>query len=182
MKQFRFLKLFYKNKTKITFNNNNTICTLSGFLINDEFKILNSSLIKLTNSRLLIHKNFIKTFFSTLNSYIIGVSCGFKIILYLKGKGLRIQLKKQTDGSIVLYLKLGYSHKLLYKLPKNIWVNLIERRRTLLFFGLNYSILKLLVSKFRQFYPLSLYKLRGFYATDEILKQKKGKSKLTSNY
>lgn len=51
-----------------------------------------------------------------------------------------------------------------------------------MFFGLNFSVLKLLVSKFRQFYPLSLYKLRGFFSMNEILKQKKGKSKLTSNY
>jgi len=180
MKKFKFFKLLYKKNTQISLNNN--MCIVAGFLINDKFKFSNSSLIKLTNSKFLIHKNYIRTFFSTLDSYITGVSCGFKIILYLKGKGLRIQLKKQLDGTLFLYLKLGYSHKLLYKLPKNIWVNLIERRRTIVFFGLNFSILKLLVSKFRQFYPLSLYKLRGFFLMNEVLKQKKGKSKLTSNY
>lgn len=180
MTHFKYFKLLYKKKTQIFFKDN--ICVVSGFLINDEFKFSKNSLIKLNEDKYLIHKNYIRTFFSTLNSYITGVSCGFKIILYLKGKGLRIQLKKQMDGTLFLYLKLGYSHKLLYKLPKNIWVNLVERRRTIVFFGLNYSILKLLVSKFRQFYPLSLYKLRGFYSMNEILKQKKGKSKLTSNY
>src|SRR5690554_4049754 len=104
MKKFKFFKLLYKKKTTIILNNN--ICTVSGFLINDEFKFLNSSLIKLTNSTFLIRKTYIRTFFSTLNSYITGVSCGFKIILYLKGKGLRIQLKKQLDGTLFLYLKL----------------------------------------------------------------------------
>lgn len=180
MKKFKFFKLLYKKKIQIKLNSDK--CIISGFLIDDEFKFLNSSLIKLSNSKILIHKTYIRTFFSTLSSHITGVSCGFKMILYLKGKGLRIQLKKQLDGNLYLYLKLGYSHKLLYKLPKNIWVNLIERRRTIMFFGLNFSVLKLLVSKFRQFYPLSLYKLRGFFSMNEILKQKKGKSKLTSNY
>lgn len=177
MAKIFFYKLITKH-TQIKFNL--TTCIISGFLITDTFKILDSSLISLTNSRLLIHKNYIRTFFSLVNAFITGVSYGFKIILYLKGKGLRIQLKKATNGSLFLYLKLGYSHKLFYKLPTNIWVNLIERRRTLLFFGLNYSSLKLLVSKFRKFNPLSLYKLRGFYLATEILKQKKGKSKLTS--
>src|SRR5690606_19023664 len=157
-----------------------TNCTVSGFLITNTFKTIQSAFIPLTYSQLLIHKTYIRTFFSTLSSNILGVSYGFKVILYLKGKGLRIQLKKSKNGLIILYLKLGYSHKLFYKLPKNIWVNLIERRRTILFFGLNLSILKLLVSKFRQFNPLSLYKLRGFYTANEMLKQKKGKSKLTS--
>jgi len=177
MAKFHFFKLLTK-KTLINFNQTN--CIVSGFLIANSFEIIQSALIPLTHSRLLIHKTYIRTFFSTLNSNIVGVSHGFKIILYLKGKGLRIQLKTCKNGHIILYLKLGYSHKLFYKLPKNVWVNLIERRRTILFFGLNLSILKLLVSKFRQFNPLSLYKLRGFYIANEILKQKKGKSKLTS--
>lgn len=172
-----FFKLLNK-PTLINFNK--THCIVSGFLITNTFKTMKHVLIPLAKSKLLIHKKFIRTFFSILNLNIVGVSHGFKVILYLKGKGLRIQLKKSKNGLIILYLKLGYSHKLFYKLPKNIWVNLIERRRTILFFGLDFSILKLLVSKFRQFNPLSLYKLRGFYTANETLKQKKGKSKLTS--
>lgn len=177
MKHYLF-KLLNK-QTTIAFNEDN--CIVSGFLITDRIRILKTSLFPLTRSKILIHKNYICAFFSLLKSSLIGVSHGFKIILYLKGKGLRIQLKKSTNGSVILYLKLGYSHKLLYKLPTNVWVNLIERRRTLLFFGLNYSILKLLVSKFRKFKPLSLYKLRGFYTATEILKQQKGKSKLSGS-
>lgn len=177
MSKFHFFKLLTK-QVNISFNTNN--CIISGFLITDTFKLLNTSLISITDSKLLIHKQYIRTLFSLLDSVITGVSYGFKVILYLKGKGLRIQLKKSKNGSLYLYLKLGYSHKLFYKLPTNVWINLIERRRTLLFFGLNSCILKLLVSKFRKFNPLSLYKLRGFYINNEILKQKKGKSKLTS--
>lgn len=48
----------------------------------------------------------------------------FKTILYLKGKGIRLQLKKR-DGHLCIYLKLGYSHKIFFHLPKNCWLKFI---------------------------------------------------------
>ena len=78
---------------------------------------------------------------SLLLKKIDGISYGFKAILNLKGKGLRIQLKNYNNNFII-YLKLGYSHKIFFKLPKNIWIQTFERRRSLLLFSLDFYILR----------------------------------------
>lgn len=111
---------------------------------------------------------------SNLNKLIDGVSLGFKIILNLKGKGLRIQIKNKNN----LYLKLGYSHKIFLKIPQNIWIKISDRRRNILIYSFNYVLLKNLIVKLKTYYPLSLYKIRGFHNDNELLKIKKGKSKL----
>lgn len=48
----------------------------------------------------------------------------FKTTLYLKGKGIRLQLKKR-DGHLCIYLKLGYSHKIFLHLPEFCWLKYI---------------------------------------------------------
>jgi ribosomal protein L6P/L9E len=121
----------------------------------------------------LIHKNYIKTFFSLILKIIDGISYGFKMILKLKGKGLRLQLKKINNLQYI-YLKLGYSHKIFFKLPNNFWIYIFERRRSLILYSLNYSELRQILLKIRMYYPVNLYKIRGFFEPSEIIKQKKG--------
>lgn len=94
-------------------------------------------------------------------------------MLVLKGKGLRLQLKKSSN-TLLIYLKLGYSHKIFFNLPKNLWIQISDRRRLILFYSLNYIELRNLLLKIRKYYPLNLYKIRGFYEPDEIIKLKKG--------
>merc|ERR1711959_634770 len=116
----------------------------------------------------LIHKNYIRTFFSLFWSYLDGVSHGYKTTLYVKGKGLR--------------LKLGYSHKIFLDLPKNCWAKIFGRRRSIRLYSLNYILLRNLVLKIRSFYPVGLYKFRGFYLEDENIKIVEGKSRLGSGF
>ena len=79
-------------------------------------------------------------------------SChGFKTILYVKGKGLRLQLKRRK-GNLCIYLKLGYSHKIFLHLPKFCWAKIFKRRRTMKLYALHYIILRNLVLKIRSFY------------------------------
>ena len=110
-----------------------------------------------------------------------GISHGFKTTLYVKGKGLRLQLK-QRRGQLCIYLKLGYSHKIFLYLPKNCWAKIYGRRRTIKFYSLNYILLRNLVLKVRSFYPIGLYKVRGFYLENEEFKIVEGKSRLGSGY
>jgi len=171
MRKIKFLKLLSK-PILLRFLNENLI--INGFLINQKLKLKNKSLFELNKNKLIIKKQYIKTFLSNLNKLIDGVSLGFKIILNLKGKGLRIQIKNKNN----LYLKLGYSHKIFLKIPQNIWIKISDRRRNILIYSFNYILLKNLVIKLKTYYPLSLYKIRGFHNDNELLKIKKGKSKL----
>lgn len=116
----------------------------------------------LTVKYLLIHKTYIKCFFSIFTSTIQGISHGYKIKIFLKGKGLRLILRKRINKLPYIYLKLGYSHKIFFNLPKNVWFRVFGRKRALILYSLDYSVLRNIILKIRSFYPMSLYKLRGF--------------------
>lgn len=186
-KYINYKKFLYK-PIKFNFFNNNYLI-INGFLYDQFIKLKKNSFFKLFDIQhkmyLIIHKTYFKTFFSLIKKIIDGVSFGFKIILKLKGKGLRLQFLKVKDKDncefFKIYLKLGYSHKLFFKLPKNIWLYLYERRRSLILYGLNYCFLKMLINKIKMYYPVNMYKIRGFFEPNEILKQKKGNLKQIHN-
>jgi len=95
---------------------NSTFCYINGFLMNISLKLkVNSILIlkKFSNLKkkrfnsnqsfiLLINKKFINTFFSFLFQSLDGISHGFKITLYIKGKGLRIHLKLEKINYVFI--------------------------------------------------------------------------------
>lgn len=110
---------------------------------------------------LLIHKTYIKSFFSLFLLTLQGISHGYKLKIFLKGKGLRLILRKRENKLPYIYLKLGYSHKIFFTLPKNVWFRVFGRKRALILYSLSYSTLRNIILKLRSFYPMSLYKLRG---------------------
>ena len=67
-------------------------------------------------------------------------------------------------------------------LPKNCWAKIFGRRRTIRFYALNYILLRNLVLKIKSFYPIGLYKVRGFYIENEVFKIVEGKSRLGSGF
>jgi len=173
-----YKKTLYK-PINIRFDSHN--CIINGILMNHTFK-LNHNFFFINHQKpsiLIIHKMYIRTFFSLILKIIDGISYGFKAILKLKGKGLRLQLKTH-NSQLHIYLKLGYSHKIFFKLPANCWIYIFERRRSLVLYSLNYCDLRMILLKIRMYYPVNLYKIRGFFEPTEIIKQKKGKSRLGS--
>lgn len=154
-------------------------CFINGILLNYNLKFKKNSILiskkieKESYYKLFILKSYFRTFFSLILRIIDGVSFGFKAILKLKGKGLRLQLK-QFNNLFYIYLKLGYSHKIFFKLPLNTWIYVYERRRSLILYNLNYCNLRQLLLKIRSYYPVNLYKIRGFFEPTELIKQKKG--------
>jgi ribosomal protein L6P/L9E len=154
-------------------------CSINGILLNYKLKFKKYFIFNLTTNNtnnkyyLFIIKNYFRTFFSLILKIIDGVSFGYKASLKLKGKGLRLQLKK-LNNIVQVYLKLGYSHKIFFKLPDNMWIYIYERRRSLILFSLNYCDLRNILLKIRSYYPVNLYKIRGFYEPTELIKQKKG--------
>lgn len=172
MKLIKYKKYFFH---PINLQFNNTYCYLNGLLLNYNLKFKQNSIIfnNKNFNKIFIIKNYFRTFFSLLLKIIDGISFGYKGILKLKGKGLRIQLKKLLN-KYYIYLKLGYSHKIFLKLPVNTWIYIFERRRSLILFSLNYADLRTLLLKIRNYYPVNLYKIRGFFEPTEIIKQKKG--------
>ncbi len=149
--------------------------------MNSKFKVKKNKLFVCSSNILIINKKYIKTFFSLLWMHLDGVLYGYKTTLYVKGKGLRLQLKTRQN-KLCIYLKLGYSHKIFLHLPKNCWAKIFGRRRTIKFYALNYILLRNLVLKIKSFYPIGLYKVRGFYIENEVFKIIEGKSRLGSGF
>jgi ribosomal protein L6P/L9E len=175
-KNYNITKINLKN---LIFNkiNKNIEC-----ILNESYKIKininKSQFYILSKNQYLIKKTYIRSFFSLLIQILNGLLFGFKLILRIKGKGIRIQFKSRKKLNLIrklIYFKLGYSHKIFFKLPLNCWIKVFERRRALILYSLNYIDLKNLILKIRNFYPLGLYKLRGFVEPTEIIKIKKGK-------
>lgn len=131
---------------------------LTSVVLLKKSKLINNIFI----NYLLIHKTYIKCFFSLFLLTLQGISHGYKLKIFLKGKGLRLILRKRLNKLPYIYLKLGYSHKIFFTLPKNIWFRVFGRKRALILYSLNYSLLRNIILKLRSFYPMSLYKLRGF--------------------
>lgn len=150
-------------------------------MANARFKIKQKKVFSLSNSVFIIHKKYIRTFFTLLWVNLDGTCHGFKTTIYVKGKGLRLQLKTRR-GHLCLYLKLGYSHKIFLHLPKNCWAKIFKRRRTMTLFGLDSVLLRNLALRIRSFYPMGLYKVRGFYIQYEKFKIIEGKSRLGSGF
>jgi ribosomal protein L6P/L9E len=154
-------------------------CLINGILLNYKLKFKKNLILNLINSthsnihNIFIIKKYFRTFFSLILKIIDGISFGYKAILKLKGKGLRLQLKK-LNNILYIYLKLGYSHKIFFKLPTNMWIYIYERRRSLILFSLDYCNLRNILLKIRSYYPVNLYKIRGFFEPTELIKQKKG--------
>lgn len=169
--------LIYKKKLikliQLNFIKKKHILLMNGFLATIIFNYNPIKLIYISDNQLIIHKTYIRSFFSNLFQLIKGISHGYKFNLKLKGKGLRIQLKLKNNF-IFLYLKLGYSHKIFFKLPLNCWIKIIDRRRSIILYSINYQLLRQLIKKLRSYYPLTLYKLRGFLESTEQIKLKKG--------
>lgn len=150
-------------------------------LTKTKFKLKKNSVFFLGNSVLQVQKNYMRTFFTLLMTYSQGASYGYKITIYIRGKGLRLQLKTRKNV-LCIYFKLGYSHKILLNLPRNTWAKIFGRRRTISLFSLDYMLLRNLALKIRSFYPMGLYKRRGFFLENEEIKIIEGKSRLGSGF
>jgi ribosomal protein L6P/L9E len=109
MTKLVFYKKLLSKPLNLYFEEN--YCYINGILLTHKIKLKKNLICYKNNLNLIIKKNYFKTFFSILLKLLDGVSVGFKAILKLKGKGLRIQIKK-INNKLVIYLKLGYSHKI----------------------------------------------------------------------
>ena len=107
---------------------------------------------------------------SLINNMIIGVSDEFKIILNLKGVGVRGSVQGKS-----LVLNLGFSHPVQMPIPDGISVEVIQNT-TLNLKGANKEILGIFAAKIRSWRKPEPYKGKGIIYQGEIIRRKAGKS------
>lgn len=100
-----------------------------------------------------------------------GVTRGFLIYLKIVGIGYRAHLEKNT-----LFLKLGYSHDVIYNIPASIKIFLLEPT-LLCLFGIDKNQLTQIASKLRSLRKPSVYKGKGIRLLNEKINLKTGKRK-----
>jgi len=100
-----------------------------------------------------------------------GITRGFLVYLKIVGIGYRASLQKNT-----LFLKVGYSHDLLYNIPKSLKIFLVDPT-LLCLFGIDKNQVTQVARKLRDLRKPSPYKGKGIRLLNEILQSKTGKRK-----
>lgn len=106
-----------------------------------------------------------------LSNRLYGVLRGYLMYLKIIGVGYRAHLDKN-----ILFLKLGYSHDLVFQVPSSIRVFLIDPTLVCLF-GLDKNQITHIASKICYLRRPSVYKGKGIRLLDENIFIKTGKKK-----
>lgn len=113
------------------------------------------------------------TFFSLIKKSIFEVTKKVFIKLRLNGIGYKIDIIKKK-GFKLLKLKVGLSHFIYYKIPKNVDINFYGNNKLILFSN-NYDLVTSIAAKIRSFKIPEVYKGKGILYENEVVKLKEGK-------
>ncbi|OEU76926.1 MAG: 50S ribosomal protein L6 [Desulfuromonadales bacterium C00003093] len=105
-----------------------------------------------------------------INNMVAGVTTGFQKDLEINGVGYRAEI----NGN-VLTLSLGYSHPVVYELPKGITVEIVKQTK-LSVKGIDKQLVGSAAAKIRSFRKPEPYKGKGIKYADERIMRKAGKA------
>ncbi len=160
---------YYLNQTVMVFK----ITSDLGVFFYKIPKITNTFSILYINNLIFIYgwniANLVKTLNTVLNIYMLGLIFSYKIYLKIKGFGFKTQVK---DG--VLYLKIGYSHLNIFKIPSNLKIKRVKKNKLKLMSS-NLFTISLVAKIIKNFRVPSAYRDKGISYENEQLKFKAGK-------
>jgi large subunit ribosomal protein L6 len=107
---------------------------------------------------------------SLVNNAVLGVTEGWKRELDIVGVGYRAELKGQQ-----IHLALGYSHPVVYDVPKGIEVA-IEKQTHITVTGVDRQLVGQVAANLRRLRKPDPYQQKGVRYTGEVLKKKAGKT------
>jgi len=105
-----------------------------------------------------------------VHNMVQGVSQGFTKQLEIEGVGF----KAAVQGSN-LNLSLGFSHPILFQIPKEIKITVIENTK-LTIQGIDKKLVGQVAADIRRFYPPEPYKGKGVRYAGEQIRRKEGKT------
>lgn len=107
---------------------------------------------------------------SLINNMVIGVSQGFTRELEINGVGYRAEI----SGS-KLTLSLGYSHPVVYEVPKGVEVE-VDKQTRMIVKGIDKQLVGSTAAKIRSFRKPEPYKGKGVKYAEERILRKAGKT------
>jgi large subunit ribosomal protein L6 len=105
-----------------------------------------------------------------LNNMVEGVSKGFTKELEIEGVGFRAAVQGQN-----LSLSLGFSHPILFPIPKDIKITVTENTKISIS-GVDKKTVGQVAADIRRFYPPEPYKGKGVRYAGEQIRRKEGKT------
>ncbi len=105
-----------------------------------------------------------------VNNMVTGVSTGFTRNLEIQGVGFKAAVQGQK-----LNLSLGYSHPVVFEIPKDIKITVNENTK-LLIEGIDRQLVGQVAANIRAYYPPEPYKGKGVRYSDEQVRRKEGKT------
>ncbi|MBN2682071.1 MAG: 50S ribosomal protein L6 [Bacteroidales bacterium] len=111
---------------------------------------------------------------SLINNMVVGVSTGFTIKQEFVGVGY----KAESNGQL-LEMSLGYSHDIIFEIPKEVKVEAVTERRAnpiVTLSSCDKQLLGHVAAKIRSFRTPEPYKGKGIKFVGEELRRKAGKS------
>ena len=120
------------------------------------------------------HKSLHGLYRSLISNMITGVSTGYQITQELVGVGY-----KATVNGQLLELALGYSHNIIFELPKEIKVQTTAERGknpTIILNSNDKQLIGQVAAKIRSLRKPEPYKGKGIKFANEVLRRKAGKS------
>ncbi len=105
-----------------------------------------------------------------INNMVVGVSQGFTRELEINGIGYRAEI----SGS-KLTMSLGYSHPVVYEVPKGIEIE-VEKQTRMLVKGIDKQLVGSTAAKIRSFRKPEPYKGKGIKYAEERILRKAGKT------
>ena len=105
-----------------------------------------------------------------LNNMVRGVSEGFSKDLEIEGVGFKAVVQGQK-----LNLSLGFSHPILFPIPKDIKIVVTENTK-LTISGIDKKLVGQVAADIRRYYPPEPYKGKGVRYAGEQIRRKEGKT------
>lgn len=105
-----------------------------------------------------------------VNNMVIGVAEGFRKDLEIQGVGFRCAIKGEF-----LDLSIGYSHPVLFKIPKEVKVTVADNTKITIE-GIDKHLVGQVAADIRSYYPPEPYKGKGIRYVGEQVRRKEGKT------
>ncbi|MBA3833017.1 MAG: 50S ribosomal protein L6 [Chthoniobacterales bacterium] len=105
-----------------------------------------------------------------INNMVVGVSTGFTKNLEIEGVGFKAAVQGTN-----LNLSLGFSHPILFPIPKDIKITVAENTKILIE-GADKKTVGQVAADIRGFYPPEPYKGKGVRYAGEQVRRKEGKT------
>jgi large subunit ribosomal protein L6 len=105
-----------------------------------------------------------------VSNMVTGVGKGFTRVLDINGVGYRAEVR-----GTALFLTLGYSHPILFQLPKGVAAK-VEKQVVITLEGADRELLGQVAAAIRELRPPEPYKGKGVKYTEERIRRKAGKA------